>query len=119
MRVGASILFGAGICIQSYSWQETRPLGKLPSILQSMDEYECDEIAVIRKCRGSLLDNNYVSDLNILKGCEVASPLSFGGGIFYTSQLEEMRSLPVERFIFSSAAILGNTNLLKEMKGNV
>lgn len=114
MRVGASIIIKNGVAVQSYGWNLLRPLGDLQSVLNSLDEYECDEITVIRYARLEDEVDTYNADIKVLANCTTLSPLSFGGGIRSLGDLKKLHHLPVERIIFCSAALEGNYSLIEE-----
>lgn len=103
-----------GVAVQSYGWNLLRPLGGLQNVLDSLDEYECDEITVIRYSRSEDDAGALNSDVDVLANCTTLSPLSFGGGVRSLGDLERIRRLPVERIVFSSAALEGNYSLLEE-----
>lgn len=114
MRIGASVILKNGKAVQSYGWNMLRPLGSLQSVLQSLDEYECDEIAIVRYARGSEPNKMFSEDIEALKNCKTSSPISFGGGICDVNQLEETRQAPIERLIFSSMAIKGQFEIIEK-----
>lgn len=114
MRVGASIIMKNGVAVQSYGWNLLRPLGDLQSALNSLDEYECDEITVLRYARSEDDAKAYNADISVLANCTTLSPLCFGGGIRSLEHIKKIHGLPVERIIFSSAAIEGNYELIEE-----
>ena len=51
MRIGTSIILIDGYCYQSYNWKIMRPLGQLQNAIDSLEEYQCDEISIIRPIR--------------------------------------------------------------------
>ena len=97
MRVGASVILKNGLAVQSYGWDTLRPLGILSSVLSSLDEYECDEISVLRYARGQQSQTYFDVDTECLKNCVTSSPISFGGGIKTQKDLDVIRELPIER----------------------
>lgn len=113
MRIGALIGLRCGIAMQSYGWSMLRPLGNLQSVLSALDEYECDEVGILRITRGNRDISNFSKDINVLKACKSSTPLSFGGGIRTIDDLRKISSLPIERVIFSSQVLNGQTDLVK------
>ena len=103
MRVGSSLLLFNGLCYQSYGWDLLRPLGGLQTALNSLEEYGCDEIAIIRPARDN--DESLATDLKLIGEIQSMTPISFGGGVRTQSQLESLSSLPFERLVLSSAFI--------------
>lgn len=114
MRKGAIILFKNGYCYQSYGWKILRPLGKLQNVLDHLDEYQADEISIIRPVRGDDTDKAFYSDLNRLSKLKTSTPLSFGGGLININRVNDSKSLPFERLVFSSQLFLKNNDLIKE-----
>lgn len=114
MRKGAIILFKNGYCYQSYGWKMFRPLGKLQNVLDHLEEYQVDEISIIRPVRGDDTDKAFYSDLNILSKLKTSTPLSFGGGLLNINRVNDSKSLPFERLVFSSQLFLKNNNLIEE-----
>ena len=100
MRLGSFIGLQNSKAVQSYGWNLIRPLGCIQNVLSSMDQYECDELAIIRITRGHPNKSLYASDLATLEMCKFNSPLSFGGGIRNRHDVNRIRALPVERIIF-------------------
>ena len=70
-----------GQVVQSYGWTLTRPFGSLNNILKHLDEYQCDEIAILRYVREQEEMHDFISDIEQLKKISSASPISLGGGI--------------------------------------
>lgn len=121
MRVGSTLLLKNRKCYQSYDWKYLRPLGSLKIALDSLDEYECDEVAVIRPVRDNDSLNFFSQDLEVLREMRSMTPISFGGGMRSTQHLELLEGLPVERLVFSSAFININQVLLdyaRQLFGN-
>ena len=114
MRKGAIILFKNGYCYQSYGWKILRPLGKLQNVLDHLEEYQVDEISIIRPVRDDDTDRAFYSDLNILSKLKTSTPLSFGGGLFNKSRVNDSKSLPFERLVFSSQLFIENNDLIEE-----
>ncbi|KGJ97005.1 HisA/HisF-related TIM barrel protein [Colwellia psychrerythraea] len=112
MRTGATILLKDGLCYQSYQWNIMRPLGSLQNVIDSLEEYQCDEIAIIRPVRQNDNREALNLDLMLLQQINTMTPISFGGGIRVAEDLNLLTNLPVERLIFSSIFINKNTNLL-------
>ena len=111
MRTGAVVLFKNGYCYQSYGWNILRPLGKLQNILDHLEEYEIDEISIIRPIRGIDSDESFNSDILELSKIKSSTPLSFGGGLNNKNRMNLARSLSFERLIFSSALFSDNSEL--------
>lgn len=114
MRTGATILLKDGRCYQSYQWNQMRPLGSLQSVLDSLEEYQCDEIAIIRPVRNNDSRKALMIDLRLLEQVNTMTPLSFGGGIRFSEDLNLLSNLPIERLIFSSAFINKDVKLLNQ-----
>jgi len=112
MRIGATVLLNNKKSVQSYGWQYFRPLGELQNVLNSLEEYECDEIAIIRPVRKEDSIVDFKSDLLILQSISIMTPISFGGGIRSSEHLKLLKSLPIERLIFSSAFLKKNNTLI-------
>lgn len=112
MRIGSTVLLFNQVCVQSYGWKDFRPLGSLQGVIDSLEEYQCDEVAVIRPVR--LNDNleQFRKDLLMLKSLKTMTPVSFGGGIRSVEHLKLLNDLPIERLIFSSAFLEKDTTLL-------
>ena len=105
------MLFKNGYCYQSYGWNILRPLGKLQNILDHLEEYEIDEISIIRPIRGIDSDESFNSDILELSKIKSSTPLSFGGGLNNKNRMNLARSLSFERLIFSSALFSDNSEL--------
>lgn len=118
MRIGATILLSDKKCIQSYSWSRLRPLGSLQNVLDSLEEYQCDEITIIRPVREIDTIDDFKADLCVLKSVVSMTPISFGGGIRSFEHLSLLKGLPVERLVFSSAFLNGDEKLI-EMATNL
>lgn len=114
MRKGAIVLFKDGYCFQSYGWKFLRPLGKLQNILNHLEEYEVDEISIIRPVRMNDSDNSFYSDLKVLSKLKTSTPISFGGGLLNYQRVKDSRILPFERLVFSSQLFLNDSNLIKK-----
>lgn len=112
MRVGSTLLLKNGKCFQSYNWKFFRPLGSMQIALDTLNEYECDEVAIIRPARNDDSLNLFSQDLDVLKRSKTMTPISFGGGIRSLAQLNLLESLPIERLIFSSSFIENNSNFI-------
>jgi phosphoribosylformimino-5-aminoimidazole carboxamide ribonucleotide (ProFAR) isomerase len=118
MRVGASILFNQETCWQSYSWSLFRPLGGLQGVIDALDEYECDEISIVRPIRAHDSRAQLEADINMLKNTTSLTPLSFGGGIRTIEQVAMLKGSPIERLVFSSAFFEQDFQLLEYVRTN-
>ena len=121
MRIGSTVLLHEKKCIQSYDWEYFRPLGSLQSVIDSLEEYQCDEIAIIRPVRNDDSFDLFKEDLSELKKLKTMTPVSFGGGVRTVEHLKCLTDLPIERLIFSSAFLDGNKDLIsmaKDLFGN-
>lgn len=116
MRVGSTVLLYKQQCVQSYHWSTLRPLGELQGVLDSLEEYQCDEVAIIRPVRAFDTLESFEEDIQILKRLKTMTPISFGGGIRTTEHLALLNDLPVERLVFSSAFLSKNRHLLETAK---
>lgn len=114
MRIGSSVFLKNRNAVQSYDWGLYRSLGCLGRVFSALDEYECDEIALIRVVRDHDTFDDFLDDLKILKLSETATPLGFGGGIRSLRHVEALQSFPVERLIFSSVALSLDQKLLEK-----
>lgn len=114
MRTGATILLKDGRCYQSYQWSQIRPLGSLQNVINSLEEYQCDEVTIIRPVRKDDCREALNIDLRLLQQVNTMTPLSFGGGIRVSDDLDLLTALPIERLIFSTAFINKNTDLLNQ-----
>lgn len=113
MRIGASIFFKNTVAMQSYGWSTHRVLGRLDGIYRSLDEYECDEIALVRIVKGSDGFDDFIRDLDVVEKCQTSSPLSFGGGLRSIGHVKAIQNYSVERLIFSSMAVQSRFDLLE------
>lgn len=113
MRVGASIIFLDGYCYQSYGWKLMRPLGRLQNVIDFLEAYGCDEIAIIRPIRDTDTMESFEKDINELLNLNCATPLSFGGGLRSVKHIDMLHNLPIERLMFSSSFIHKEGDLLK------
>lgn len=116
MRVGSTVLLHNQKCVQSYHWQTLRPLGELQSVLDSLEEYQCDEVAIIRPVRENDTFAQFEADVKALHNLRTMTPLSFGGGIRSVDHLALLSDLPVERLVFSSSFLLRDNKLLEKTK---
>jgi len=105
MRLGSCVLFINNYCYLSYKWNFWRPLGTLTNVLKSLDEYEVDEIFLLRPIKGEDKNDSWNRDLREIKQIKLSTPLSFGGGIRSLSRLNSLKNLPVERLVFSNSMI--------------
>jgi len=103
MRVGSVVLLKEQLCVQSYGWNTIRPLGSLQGVLDSLEEYQCDEVAIIRPVRKNDTLNKFQQDIKVIKALKTMTPISFGGGVRSIEHLNLLKGLPIERIIFSSA----------------
>ena len=87
MRLGSCVLFINNYCYLSYKWNFWRPLGTLTNVLKSLDEYEVDEIFLLRPIKGEDKNDSWNRDLREIKQIKLSTPLSFGGGIRSLSRL--------------------------------
>ena len=102
MRVGSMVLLSEQHCVQSYEWGLMRPLGNFQSVLDSLEEYCCDEVAIIRPVRSNDSFKNFQRDIETLQKLKTMTPISFGGGIRTKEHLNILQGLPIERLVFSS-----------------
>jgi phosphoribosylformimino-5-aminoimidazole carboxamide ribonucleotide (ProFAR) isomerase len=116
MRIGTSVLVHNGLAYQSYNWSIYRPLGNVQGVIDALDEYECDEIALIFPTRNDQSIASKTNDLALVKNISSTTPMSIGGGIRSVDDISHLRELPLERFIVSSAAVLNNWKLIEQLK---
>lgn len=112
MRIGTPVLFRNSRCVQSYNWKVIRDLGSLQEVLDSLEEYETDEISITRVSRSTDSLSDFKKDLKIIAASHSQTPISFGGGIRSIEHLEFIADIPVERLVFSSAFVSGNDELI-------
>jgi phosphoribosylformimino-5-aminoimidazole carboxamide ribonucleotide (ProFAR) isomerase len=112
MRVGTILLLQNMKCVQSYDWCMFRKLGSLQGILDSLGDYQCDEISIVRPVRDNDSKSDFIQDVSALKKASTMTPVSFGGGIRTIEYIDLLVDLPVERLTFSSAFIHGDADLL-------
>lgn len=112
MRVGSTVLLNDQLCVQSYEWGTIRPLGSLQGVLDSLEEYHCDEVAIIRPVRQNDSLKSFQQDIQAIKALKTMTPISFGGGIRSSEYLSLLKGLPIERIIFSSAFLEKQTELI-------
>lgn len=113
MRIGSSIILLDGYCYQSYGWKLMRPLGKLQNIIDFLEAYQCDEIAIIRPIRDVDTIESFQRDVDELLNVNCMTPLSFGGGLRNIEHIELLHNLPIERLMFSSSFIHKDIDLIK------
>jgi phosphoribosylformimino-5-aminoimidazole carboxamide ribonucleotide (ProFAR) isomerase len=116
MRIGATLLLSNQNCVQSYSWSNIRPLGSLQIAMDSLEEYECDEVSIIRPVRAKDSIESFSKDIEAIRLIKTMTPISFGGGIRTLEHLELLRDLPIERLIFSSSFIAKDKKLINKAK---
>lgn len=116
MRIGSTILLCDQHCIQSYEWKMKRPLGKLQGVIDSLEEYHCDEVAIIRPVRNNDSFEDFRKDIDVVKKLSSMTPISFGGGVRTLEHLKLLQGLPIERLIFSSAFLEKNEKLILAAK---
>ena len=112
------VLLHEQTCVQSYGWELFRPLGSLQGVMNSLEEYQCDEVAIIRPVRAQDTFESFVQDLSELKSLKTMTPVSFGGGIRSAEHLQHLADLPIERLVFSTAFLDGNEDLLNAAKNS-
>ena len=113
MRVGASILFLDGYCYQSYGWKKSRPLGRLQNVIDSLEEYQCDEIVITRPIRDNESLDIFKKDIKIIENINCMTPISFGGGLRDIMHINMLHKLPIERLLFSSTFINGEHEIIE------
>tara|TARA_R110001583_G_scaffold169781_2_gene322992 strand:- start:8930 stop:9571 length:642 start_codon:yes stop_codon:yes gene_type:complete len=91
-------------------------MGDLQGVLDSLEEYTCDEVAIIRPVRDGDTLESFKSDIETLKNLKTMTPISFGGGIRTLKHLYLIKDLPIERLIFSSAFLEENYELITASK---
>ena len=112
MRIGANIILKDGYCYQSYSWNRFRPLGELQRVIDSLEKYECDEIAIIRPIREKDSLDSFRLDIDKLSKVNCMTPISFGGGLRNKDCVKMLKGVPIERLIFSSSFLNKQTDLI-------
>jgi imidazole glycerol phosphate synthase subunit HisF len=112
MRIGTSIILINGYCYQSYNWKMMRPLGQLQNIINFLEEYQCDEIAIIRPIRDIDDIESFKKDINEISKLNCMTPISFGGGLRSIKYIDMIKNLPIERLIFSSPFINKDLKLI-------
>ncbi|ACH65174.1 putative imidazole glycerol phosphate synthase subunit hisf2 [Aliivibrio fischeri MJ11] len=91
-------------------------MGTLQSVINSLEEYQCDEIAIIRPVRKKDSLDIFKKDIIELQRLKTMTPVSFGGGIRTIEHLNSLNNLPIERLIFSSAFLDENKELIGKAK---
>ena len=114
MRIGSILLLDNQRCVQSYHWSKFRPLGSLQLAMDSLEEFECDEVAIIRPVRDKDSLDLFAKDLDVIRALKTMTPISFGGGIRTLQHLELLKDLPIERLMFSSSFIAKDESLIKK-----
>ncbi len=112
MRIGSTILLKEQLCVQSYGWNTIRPLGTLQGVFDSLEEYQCDEVVIIRPVRKNDTLKSFQQDIQVIKTLKTMTPISFGGGLRSLEHLRLLKDLPIERLVFSSAFLEGNSELI-------
>ena len=114
MRISSALLIKNCKCVQSYGWQNIRPLGSIQTAIDSLEQYVVDEISIIRIIKSQDDFKAYLNDLDIIRSVKTMTPISFGGGIRTLRHVEFLKNLPIERLIFSSEFIDTNKKLITE-----
>jgi phosphoribosylformimino-5-aminoimidazole carboxamide ribonucleotide (ProFAR) isomerase len=112
MRIGSTVLLSDQNCIQSYEWKLKRPLGRIQGVFDSLEEYHCDEVAIIRPVRDNDSFDAFRKDIDVVKRISSMTPISFGGGVRTLAHLKLLKDLPIERLIFSSAFLQKDEKLI-------
>ena len=116
MRVGSTVLLSEQRCVQSYEWSLKRPLGSLQGVLDSLEEYHCDEVAIIRPVRANDSLKCFQQDIKVVQQLTTMTPISFGGGIRTIEHLNLLQDLPIERLVFSSLFLDNEEALISKAK---
>ena len=116
MRIGSTLLLNNQSCVQSYSWNYLRPFGSMQLAMDSLEEFECDEVAIIRPVRDQDSLDVFCKDLEVIRSLKTMTPISFGGGIRSLTHLELLKNLPIERLVFSSCFIKRDGSLIVQAK---
>jgi len=116
MRIGSTVLLSDQNCIQSYEWKLKRPLGRIQGVFDSLEEYHCDEVAIIRPVRDNDSVEDFRKDIQVVKELSSMTPISFGGGVRTLEHLKLLQDLPIERLIFSSAFLEKDEKLILAAK---
>lgn len=103
MRIGSVVLLSQQKCVQSYGWKQFRPLGSLQGVMDSLEEYGCDEVAIIRPVRSADTLDLFKRDIEVIAALKSMTPIGFGGGLRSLEHVNLLKGIPVERVIFSSA----------------
>lgn len=114
MRIGAVLLYKDGLCWQSYGWSRFRPLGSIDLALKYLENYLCDEVSIIRPVRSNCSSRALIKDIDSIKFLKTMTPISFGGGVRDFNDIEDLKDMPIERLIFSSAFLDKNTRFLNK-----
>ena len=116
-RIGALILFINGMCFQSFGWKQFKPLCNLETVIKILEEYEIDEISIIRPVRNNK-DSNFEKDCQIISKISSNTPITFGGGIRKLTDLKILRKMPIERICLNSSFLLNKIDLIKKIKSD-
>ena len=99
-RVIAAVLVRHGIAVQSFGFSRWLPLGDPIRLVENLDRWGVDEIAVI-----SLDRHNCGPDFRLLKDLSelaISTPLAFGGGITTSEHALSIIKGGAERIIIDS-----------------
>jgi phosphoribosylformimino-5-aminoimidazole carboxamide ribonucleotide (ProFAR) isomerase len=116
MRIGSTVLLSDQHCVQSYEWKMKRPLGRIQGVFDSLEEYHCDEVAIIRPVRDNDSFDDFRKDIDVVKELSSMTPISFGGGVRTLKHLKLLKNLPIERLIFSSTFLDKDEKLILAAK---
>ena len=114
-RIISNLLLKNGQCFQSYGWNMFRPLGKLQTAVDLLEEYHIDEIAILCPIRTRNDNADLRSNLEKLRALRTMTPISFGGGLRTLEDINLIRNLPIERLILSSAFIEMDDKFITEV----
>ena len=112
MRISSTVLLKDQHCLQSHRWNYFRPLGNLQTIVDEIESYGCDEIAIIRPVRSDDTERSLRNDIDKVRLLRSMTPITFGGGIRDVKVIDYLKGLPVERIVFSSAFLEMNDDLI-------
>ena len=115
MRIGSSIILLNGYCFQSYQWKFLRPLGSLHNVLKFLDQYNVDEICIIRPVRKEDSYLSFINDLNQIQSSLSNSPISLGGGIRLIRHINLLKDLPIERLHLSNVFLEKNMQVINKI----
>jgi imidazole glycerol phosphate synthase subunit HisF len=110
-RIIATILTDGVKVYNSYNYEYFRIIGDLDIFLVKLQDYKIDEIMILDISTRLGKDFETENFMNVIRSCNLNTPLSFGGNIFDTSYVRKFIYTGIERVIIGINT-LQNTDLL-------